>query len=84
MNDKSKWKAVPLAVSVFYEGNSPLFGEAAYHVSVDTEGGGPFVTIQSHSDDIEKGRLELDIEALQLITDEAEKLIKIHEEFHET
>ena len=37
----------------------------------------------SHSDDIEKGRLELDIEALQLITEEATKLIKIHEELQQ-
>ena len=79
MNDK--WKAIPLSVSVFLKNSNPIFGESTYHVSVDSEGGGPYVTIKNHADDIKEGCLELELEALQLITTEAEKLIKIHEEF---
>ena len=82
MSKKSnnKWKTVPLAVSVFYEGENPIFSETAYHVSVYDEAGGPFVRIKSHSEKPETGVIELDLEALQVITEEAEKLIKIHEE----
>lgn len=81
MSDKSKWKVAQLAVSVYHEDEgSPIFGESAYHVSVGDNGGGPYVTINNSADDIKPGCLELDLEALQLITEEAAKLMKIHEE----
>jgi hypothetical protein len=76
----SKWKTIPLAVSVFYEGDSPIFAENSYHVSVEDEAGGPFISIKSNGENLEKGQIDLDLEALQLISEEAEKLIKIHEE----
>lgn len=76
---KSKWKTVPLAVSVFYEGENPIFDRSAYHVYVDDEAGGPYICIKGHDEAAEKGVIELDFEALEVVTREAKKLMEAHE-----
>lgn len=60
----TKWKSIPLATAVFYEGQNPIFDRAVYHVFVDDDAGGPFIRITTNDEDNKQGEIGFDLEAL--------------------
>lgn len=63
----------PLMVSVHRKGDNPVHGEGAIKVTVDDEGGGPFIVLDSNSG-MEDG-LRIDMDELEAVTAAARKLI---------
>ena len=64
------YKSLSMKVSVYQEGNNPIFGEGVTHVSLDDEGGGAFILLEQ-----EDRQLRLDLEELEVVADVARKLI---------
>ena len=63
----------PLMVSVHRKGDNPVCGEGAIKVTVDDEGGGPFIVLDSNSG-MEDG-LRIDMDVIEAVTVAARKLI---------
>lgn len=63
----------PLMVSVHRTGDNPVYGEGAIKVTVEDEGGGPFIVLESN-DGMEDG-LRIDMDELEAVTAAARKLI---------
>lgn len=62
-----------MALSVHDEGDNPIFGESAIHVSLDDEAGGAFIVIHEIATD---QKIRIDLEQLELVVVEARKLIQ--------
>lgn len=60
------------AISVHATGDSPVFGESTVTVSIDDEGGGPFISLFQPSG----GKIDLDYEQLLLVVDAAKMLME--------
>lgn len=63
----------PLMVSVHRKGYNPVYGEGAIKVTVEDEGGGPFIVLESNEGN-EDG-LRIDMDELEAVTAAARKLI---------
>ncbi len=63
----------PLMVSVHRKGCNPVYGEGAIKVTVDDEGGGPFIVLESNEG--MKDGLRIDMDELDAVTAAARKLI---------
>ena len=59
------------AISVHALGDSPVFGDSTVTVSIDDEGGGPFISLFQPSG----GKIDLDYEQLLLVVDAAKMLM---------
>lgn len=60
------------AISVHATGDSPVFGMSTVIVSIDDEGGGPFISLLQPSG----GKIDLDYEQLLLVVDAAKMLME--------
>jgi len=60
------------AISVHATGDSPVFGESTVTVSIDDDGGGPFISLFHPSG----GQIDLDYEQLLLVVDAARMLME--------
>jgi len=69
------YKTCVKEVSVFLEGDNPIFGESVTSVSVDDEAGGGFLVIKQDAS-TENGSIRLSIEELQKIVEVGTKLIE--------
>ena len=63
----------PLKVSVHRRGDNPVYSERGINVTVDDEGGGPFIVLDSN-EGMEDG-LRIDMDELEAVTAAARKLI---------
>ena len=63
----------PLKVSVHRKGDNPVYSERVIKVTVEDEGGGPFVVLESN-EGMEDG-LRIDMDELEAATAAARKLI---------
>lgn len=63
----------PLTVSVHRKGDNPVYSERAIKVTVDDEGGGPFIVLDSNEE--MKDGLRIDMDELEVVTAAARKLI---------
>ena len=63
----------PLKVSVHRRGDNPVYSERAITVTVDDEGGGPFIVLDA-TEGLEDG-LRIDMDELEVVTAAARKLI---------
>ena len=68
-------KITPTRWCVHEEGE-PVFAEHNTHVGIDDEGAGPFVVIQHYWDDLEKGKVKIDIAEWPLIIKAVEMAIE--------
>jgi hypothetical protein len=66
-----KYKATITAVAVHPEGDNPVFAETATTIRLQDEGGGFFVELEQGG-----GSIRLDAEEIDLIMNEAKKLLK--------
>jgi hypothetical protein len=63
----------PLKVSVHRKGDNPIFGENVINVSVEDEGGGPFIVLDSNEG--KEDGLRIDMDELEAATSAARKLL---------
>ena len=63
----------PLTVSVHRKGDNPVYSERAIKVTVDDEGGGPFIVLDSNEE--MKDGLRIDMDELEAVTAAARQLI---------
>jgi len=61
-----------IAISVHAIGDNPVFGESTITVSIDDDGGGPFISLFQPSG----GNIDLDYEQLLLVVDAARMLME--------
>ena len=73
---KDKIKSTPIVVSVYREGDNPIFGETATHICIDDDAAGPFVVLKQRYDNTELGTVRLDIEELQIIIEQSKKMLE--------
>jgi len=69
----SEYRLTPVAIAVHLASSDPIFGEQTIHVSIEDDGGGPFVALRDLSND--GGSIRLDLEALEAATVAARHLI---------
>lgn len=60
-------------ISTHLPGDSPLFGESVVTVSLDDDGGGPFISLHQPNGG---GKIELDYEQFLLVVDAAKMLME--------
>jgi hypothetical protein len=70
-----KLSSTILMISIHPEKTNPVYGEGSIHVSIDDEGGGPFIKISQSDDEISEGVVRLDFEELQMVYEVATSLI---------
>ena len=63
----------PLQVSVHRRGDNPVYSERSIKVTVDDEGGGPFIVLDSNEG--MKDGLRIDMDELEAVTAAARQLI---------
>ena len=73
--NKTTYKTTVLKVSVHQEGESPLLDESATHVSLEDDGGGPFIQLLQNSADFEQGRVRLELDELEPVAAACRALI---------
>ena len=64
---KTIYKTTVLKVAVHPEGQSPLLDESATHVSLEDDGGGPFIQILQNIADFEQGRVRLELDETESV-----------------
>ena len=69
------YKKTILSVAIHPEGVNPVFGESATHISVQDDGGGPFIRLFQCNDETENGTAQFDLEELELVLEAAKELI---------
>lgn len=70
---QDKLLITPITVSVHRKGDNPIFGENVIHVSVEDEGGGPFIVLDSNEG--KEDGLRIDMDELEAATAAARQLI---------
>lgn len=71
----SKYISKPISVAVFQEGESPIYSDTAFHVSVEDLAEGPFIRIV----EVPTGeKIEVELIQLAMIFEEAKKLMREH------
>ena len=63
-----------MKVVIHRENANPVFGEGNTYVSIDDEGGGPFVVLEQHDDDVKPGTIRIDYDELLEVA-EADKML---------
>ena len=63
----------PLKVSVHRRGDNPVYGDGAIKVTVEDDGCGPFIVLDSNEE--MKDGLRIDMDELEVVTAAARKLI---------
>ncbi len=76
--EETKYKVIPLKVSIYNEDDHPIFGENVIHLEVDDESAGTFF-ILTQEDDGTLNTIKADMSELELIIKEARKLYNLHE-----
>lgn len=66
-----------------HEAGEPVFAEMNTHVEIDDEAAGPFLVIQQHRDDAEKGQVKIDIAEWPHIGRAVEMAIKASKELED-
>jgi len=64
---KTIYKTTVLKVSVHPKWGSPLLDESATHVSLEDDGGGPFIQILQNIADFEQGRVRLELDETESV-----------------
>jgi hypothetical protein len=72
---KTIYKTTVLKVSVHPKWGSPLLDESATHVSLEDDGGGPFIQLLQNSADFEQGRVRLELDELEPVAAACRALI---------
>jgi len=70
---QDKLLITPLQVSVHRRGDNPVYSERSIKVTVDDEGGGPFIMLESNEGN--GNGLRIDMDELDAVTAAARKLI---------
>jgi len=65
-----------MTVSVHRPDVNPVFGHGVTHVSIDDEAGGSFIILTQFDDNIEPGKVRLDLDELEEIIEVARELLK--------
>lgn len=76
-------KVTPLSVAIHDDHVNPVFGDETIHLSVADEGAGPFIRIKTDlTGDLryEAGEIQIDLEELKFVTEQAEILLKNYEQ----
>jgi len=71
----TRYITTTITVSIHPEGENPIYGDRATHVSVEDEAGGGFLVIKQHGDSHEPGTVRLDPEELDAVAAAAKELI---------
>lgn len=63
--------------AIYVDGNNPIFGDGAVHVSVEDEGGGAFLVIETvEGDDNDVcGKIRIDLDELEAVLVAAREMI---------
>ena len=59
--------------AIYVDGNNPISGDVAVHVSVEDEGGGAFLVIETVDDDC--GKIRIDLDELEAVLVAAREMI---------
>ena len=59
--------------AIYVDGNNPISGDVAVHVSVEDEGGGAFIVIETVDDDC--GKIRIDLDELEAVLVAAREMI---------
>ena len=65
-------KTSAIKKAIYVDGNNPISGEVAVHVSVEDEGGGAFLVIETIEDD---GKIRIDLDELEAVLVAAREMI---------
>ena len=76
-------KITPTRWCVHEEGE-PVFAEHNTHVEIDDEAAGPFIVIQQHRDDAEKGQVRINAEEWPSIVRAVEMAIEASKDLEDT
>lgn len=71
----SEYLKTILTISIHSKDESPIFGMSSTHVSLDDDGGGPFLILKQCNDHIQNGEIRLEFDELPLIMEAAQQLI---------
>jgi hypothetical protein len=71
-------KATVLKIAIHADGSNPVFGDQTYHVEIIDQAAGGYIRISKTLGNEANG-VDLDLEHLELITEEARKLIEQYE-----
>ena len=65
-------KTTSIKKAIHVAGNNPISGDVAVHVSVEDEGGGAFLVIETVEDD---GKIRIDLDELEAVLVAAREMI---------
>lgn len=70
-----KYRTTTLSVAIHPPGENPMFSDAATHVSIEDEGGGPFLVIRQQVDHPRAGEVRLDANELDQVIEAGRQLL---------
>ena len=73
-------RITPICVSVYRKSDNPIFGETSTHISIEDEGGGPFIKIKQNFEGLEEGECRFDKDELEACLKAVEELEKTYPE----
>lgn len=68
------------AIAIHRLDESPIYGEMTTAIEISDEAGGPFLIIKNVNPQAGDGEFRIDFDELDMVYDEAKKLIKQYEE----
>ncbi len=73
---KREYKTTVLKIAVHPDDESPLYGNLLTHVSIEDEGGGPYLVIEQFEDNRKPGVVRIDFDELPAIALTGQALIQ--------
>ena len=69
-------KTSAIKKAIYVAGNNPIFGDGVVNVSVEDDGGGAFLVIETYSDDNDDcGKISIDLDELEAVLVAAREMI---------
>jgi len=75
----AKLRSVATAVTVFHEGDNPVYGDTATIISIDDQAAGPFLRVRQTADHLGHGEVVFDADELEYIMKAAHYLMQGYE-----
>jgi hypothetical protein len=80
MDKKSQVQTMIRSISVYREGDNPIFGESATHITLEDSGSGAWIELEQATDEPEPETIKIDFDefdhisnAVKMLKKEAEK-----------
>ena len=69
-------KTAVMAMSIYYDDESPVYGERSIHIKIDDESGGSFFVVTQNDERSKTGEIRLEVGEIEKLAQLARQMMK--------